>query len=58
MGYVIPWVEADSKAEQITFEFTILNKLLPYFQCLYRNYTKIEIEQTKNFKSKFQWLYI
>ena len=53
MGYVIPWVEADSKAEQITFKFTILNKLLPYFQCLYRNYTKIEIEQTKNFKSKF-----
>lgn len=53
MGYVIPWVEADSKAEQITFEFTLLNKLLPYFQCLYRNYTKIEIEQTKNFKSKF-----
>lgn len=53
MGYVIPWVEADHKAEQITFEFTLLNKLLPYFQCLYRNYTKIEIEQTKNFKSKF-----
>jgi len=55
MGYAVPWVSADKSATQITFQFKIFNDFLPYFQMLSRNYTIIELEQAKRFKSRFSY---
>lgn len=53
-GFAIPLVETTSN-EQITFKFTLFNKFLPYFQQLATNYTIIQLENTKKFKSKFSY---
>lgn len=59
MGYAVPLAELDKEADQITFRFEIFNKFLPYFQNLASNYTIIQLENTKKFKSRFSYnLYI
>lgn len=53
-GFAIPLVETTSD-ENITFKFTLFSKFLPYFQQLATNYTIIQLENTKRFKSKFSY---
>lgn len=55
MGYAIPVVKAISDEEKITFRFTLFNEFLPYFQQLASNYTIIQLEQAKKFKSRFTY---
>lgn len=55
MGYAVPLVESIPNANKITFTFTLFNKFLPYFQMLASNYTIIELEQAKRFKSRFSY---
>ena len=53
MGYTIPRVKG---YENTTFEFTIFSDFLPYFQLLHERYTIIELEYTKQFKSRFSYI--
>lgn len=55
MGYAVPWVTSVLEAENITFKFKLFNEFLPYFQMLATNYTVIELEQAKRFKSRFSY---
>ncbi len=55
MGYAVPWVTSVPEAENITFKFKLFNDFLPYFQLLASNYTIIELEQAKKFKSRFSY---
>lgn len=55
MGYAVPWVTSVPEAENITFKFKLFQEFLPYFQMLASNYTVIELEQAKRFKSRFSY---
>lgn len=55
MGYAVPMVETIPNEELITFKFTLFSKFLPYFQQLRNNYTVIQLEQAKRFKSRFSY---
>lgn len=56
MGYAVPLVKSIPDAENISFTFTIFENFLPYFQLLASNYTIIELEQAKKFKSRFSYI--
>lgn len=56
MGYAVPVAELDPNADQITFKFNLFEKFLPYFQNLATNYTVIQLENTKKFKSRFSYV--
>lgn len=55
MGYAVPMVKAISDEDKITFRFTLFNEFLPYFQQLKTNYTIIQLEQAKKFKSRYTY---
>ena len=56
MGYLLPLVESVTNSEFVAFEFTIMKKMLYHFQQLAYMYTIIELENVKNFKSRFSYV--
>lgn len=56
MGFAVPYAKANPNANRITFRFKLFNEFLPYFQRLASRYTIIELEQAKNFKSRFSYV--
>lgn len=55
LGYAVPGANIVPEATQITFKFKLFEEFLPYFQKLASNYTIIQLEQAKRFKSRFSY---
>lgn len=52
---VIPYVSISTDNEQIKFDFKLFGEFVPYYQNLTNNYTIIQLENTKKFKSRFSY---